>query len=108
MALATASPFASFDVTDGSQIRDISSVLSEAIFLDLNLLSEGINVDFGDPVNDTTYYWNEEALNARTATVNGSITSTATSLILTTGHGVRATVGALAYDTRSTRRKCSR
>ena len=99
MALASASPFASFDVTDGSQIRDISPVLSEAIFLDLNLLSEGISVDFGDPVNDTTYYWNEEALNARTATVNGSITSTATSLILTTGHGVRATVGALAYDT---------
>jgi len=99
MALATASPFASFDVTDGSQIRDISPVLSEAIFLDLNLLSEGISVDFGDPVNDTTYYWNEEALNARTATVSGSITSTATSLVLTTGHGVRATVGALAYDT---------
>lgn len=99
MALASASPFASFDVTDGSQIRDISPVLSEAIFLDLNLLSEGINVDFGDPVEDTTYYWNEEALNARTATVSGSITSTATSLVLSSGHGARAAVGALAYDT---------
>jgi hypothetical protein len=100
MALATASPFASFDITDGSQIRDISPVLSEAIFLDLNLLSEGINVDFSDPLTDTTYYWNEEALNARTATVNGSITSTATSLILTTGHGSRVAIGSLAYDTR--------
>jgi hypothetical protein len=100
MALATASPFASFDITDGSQIRDISPVLSEAIFLDLNLLSEGVTVDFGDPLTDTTYYWNEEALNARTATVNGSITSVATSLVLTTGHGVRAAIGSLAYDTK--------
>lgn len=99
MALATASPFASFDITDGSQIRDISPILSEAIFLDLNLLSEGINVDFGDPLTDTTYYWNEEALNARTATVSGSIASTVTSLVLVAGQGARVAVGSLGYDT---------
>lgn len=101
MALAAASPFASFDVTDGSQIRDISPVLSEAIYLDLNLLSVGVNVDFDDPVEDTTYYWNEAALNARTATMGASATSTATSLTLATGHGARVHIGALIKDQRA-------
>jgi hypothetical protein len=101
MALATASPFASFDITDGSQIRDISPVLSEAIYLDLNAMSDAFTVDFGDPVEDTTYYWNEEALNARTGTTSVSQTSTSTSIGLTTGHGARFHIGDLIYDTAS-------
>jgi hypothetical protein len=100
MALASASPFASFDITDGSQIRDISPVLSEAIYLDHNLLSAGLNMDFGDPVEDTTYYWNEEALNARTATTAASAASNGTSISLTSGHGARFHIGALIRDER--------
>jgi hypothetical protein len=100
MALAPASPFASFDITDKSQILDISPVLAEALYLDLDFLGKAVNVDFGEPVEDTTYYWNEEALNARTFTMSASATSAATSLTLTTGHGARAHIGDLVYDTR--------
>jgi hypothetical protein len=100
MALATASPFASFDITDGSQIRDISSVLSDAVYLDHNLLSSGLNMDFGDPVEDTQYYWNEEALNARTATTAASAASNGVSISLTSGHGARFHIGALIRDER--------
>lgn len=79
MALASASPFASFDVTDGSQQRDISPVLEDAIYYDLNLLS-AIGVDLGNPVYDNRHYWNEENLNADTTTLNGSVSSAATTL----------------------------
>jgi hypothetical protein len=98
MALAASAPFASFDVTDASQHRDISPVLQDAIFYDLNALST-LNVDFGNPVFDTTHYWNEEALQSDTVTVSGSATSTATSIVLASGHGARAHVGDLLYDT---------
>lgn len=99
MALATATPFASFDITDGSQIRDISAVLSEAIYLDYNLLSEGVTMGFDDPVGDTTFYWNEEALNSNQTTISGALTSIATSMVLATGHGARVHVGDLGMDT---------
>jgi hypothetical protein len=98
MALAAASPFASFDVTDGAQQRDISPVLQDAIFYDLNILS-ALNVDFGNPVFDTTHYWNEEALQADTVTVSGSVASTGTSVVLVAGNGARAHLGDLLYDT---------
>ena len=51
-----------------------------------------------DPVEDTAYYWNEEALNARTATLAASVASTGTSISLTAGHGTRFAVGDLIYD----------
>jgi hypothetical protein len=95
MALAAASPFASFDITDKSQIYDISPVLAAAVYLDLNFLSRGITTAFDDPVEDTVYYWNQEALNARTATVNGSLTSAATTLVVTDGQETRFAVGEL-------------
>jgi uncharacterized protein YqkB len=99
MALAAASPFASFDITDKSQIRDISPVLSEALYLELGLLGKGLNVEFDEPAQDTAFIWNEEALNARTATTAASATSTATTLSLTAGHGARFGIGDLIYDT---------
>lgn len=99
MALASADLFASFDITDGSQIRDISPLLEEALYLDLNALGN-VNVDFGDPVEDIIYYWNEDALNSDLVTVGGtSISSGATSLALTSGHGARAHVGDFLKDT---------
>lgn len=98
MALASASPFASFDITAKSQIQDISPVLAEALYLDLDLLGKGLNVDFSEPAEDTTFVWNEEALNARTGTTAASATSTATTLSLSTGHGARFGIGDLIYD----------
>jgi hypothetical protein len=94
MALAAASPFASFDITDKSQIYDISPVLAAAVYLDLNLLSRGISTRFDVPVEDTVYYWNQEALNARTATVGAiSLTSFGTTLVVTDGQETRFSVG---------------
>jgi hypothetical protein len=96
MALASADVFAAFDVTDGAQERDISPILSKAIYYDLNLLGS-MNVDFGSPVEDVVYRWNDDQLNADTATVNGSAASDATSITLDSGHGVH--IGDLLYDT---------
>lgn len=94
MALAAASPFASFDIADKSQIYDISPVLAAAVYLDLNLLSRGIQTSFADPVEDTVYYWNQEALNARTAAVGAiSLTSFGTTLVVTDGQETRFSVG---------------
>jgi len=98
MTLATATPFASFDVTDGAQQRDISPVLQDAIFYDLNILS-ALNVAFNDPVFDTTHYWNEEQLNSDQVTLSAaSAASTATALSVSAGNGTRLHVGDLLYD----------
>jgi hypothetical protein len=98
MALNPANPFAAFDVTDGAQERDISPVLEEALYYDLNLLGY-LNVDFGSPVEDIIHYWNEEQLNADTVIMAASAASTDTSLTLTTNHGLRLHIGDLIYDT---------
>lgn len=82
MALPTSSAFSAFDVTDGAQDRDISPVLTEAIFFDLNALSEGFIVADNEPVFDTTYRWNDDKLNTLTVQLNGSISDTATSITL--------------------------
>src|SRR3954469_1118435 len=98
MALAATSLFAAFDVTDGAQERDISPVLQRAIYYDLNLLGH-LNVEFNNPVMDTTHYWNEEALNSDiVVNQNASVASTGTALTLTTGHGARVHIGDLLVD----------
>lgn len=100
MALAPVSGFASFDITDKSQIYDISPVLAAAIFLDLNFLSAGVTTSFDDPVEDTVYWWNQESLNSRTATVGAiSLTSFGTTLVVTDGQETRFFVGDEVYDT---------
>lgn len=96
MALSAVSPFASFDVTDGAQQRDISPILEDAIYYDLNLLS-AVGVSLGNPVYDNRHYWNEEQLNASSFTINGSLSSTATSWTVDTGHKVQ--IGDLVYNT---------
>lgn len=98
MALASTGLFASFDVTDGAQARDISPVLADAIFFDLHLLG-AINVDFGSPATDTTHYWNEDLLNSDVVTTAASASSAGTSISLSSGHGARVHVGDLFYDT---------
>lgn len=98
MALASTASFASFDITDKSQILDISPVLAKALILDFDFLAN-LNMDFGSPVNDVYHTWNEDALNADTATVSGSCTSTATTINVAAGHGARFVIGDLIYDT---------
>ena len=100
MALSSTSMFAPFDVNDGSQERDISPVLADAIFYDTHLLG-ALNVDFGAPATDTTHYWNEDLLNSDTATTSASAASNGTSISLSSGHGARVHVGDLFYDTAS-------
>src|SRR5262245_26316204 len=98
MALNAVNLFAAFDVTDGAQERDISPILEEALYYDLNALGY-FNVAFDQPVNDIIHYWNEEQLNADTVTLTASAASTDTSLALTTGQGSRTHIGDLIYDT---------
>lgn len=86
MALDTTSFFAAFDVTDGSQERDISPILTKALLYDLNLLG-AINVDFASPAEDTTHYWNDDQLNTDVITLStASVASTGTLLTCATGH----------------------
>lgn len=96
MTLATADLFAAFDVTAQSQELDISPILEEAIYYDLNLLG-AMNVDFGAPVEDIIHYWDEEELNADTVTASASFASTDTTIALTTNHGLRTHIGDLLY-----------
>lgn len=98
MALNAVNLFAAFDVTDGAQERDISPILEEALYYDLNLLGY-LNVAFDQPVSDIIHYWNEEQLNADTITMGASAASTDTTLTTTTNHGARAHIGDLLYDT---------
>ena len=98
MALQTANAFATYGVTDGAQVRDISDVLADALYYDLHFLG-AVDVDFGSPVMDVVHYWNEDALNPDTVTVTASHASTDTSIALTSGQGVRAHVGDLMYQT---------
>lgn len=100
MALNATSFFASYDITDGSQIRDISPVLQEALYFDLTFLG-ALNIDLGNTAKDTTHWWNEDALNSDTVTVSGSVASNGTSIILNAGHGLRVHVGDLIQDTTS-------
>lgn len=97
MALQSANAFATFNVTDGAQIRDISPVLADAIYYDLHLLGN-LNVDFANPATDTTHYWNEDALNTLTFTMSAAATGAgSTSLTGTSGQGSNVHVGDLLY-----------
>lgn len=95
MALQSAGAFATFNVTDGAQIRDISPILADAIYYDLHLLGN-INVDFANPATDTTHYWNEDSLNTLTFSISAAATGAgSTSLTGTAGQGKNAHVGDL-------------
>ena len=101
MALAAASPFASFDINSNTQILDISEVLAEALLLDFNFMERGIDVAMDDPAEDVTFYWNEEDLNSDQVVVGGtSVASNGTTIGLTSGHGARVHIGDLLRDQR--------
>src|SRR3990167_2351993 len=94
MALVTADMYASFDVTGGAFLQDISPALVEAIYADLNLL-EAIPLGWDSRVSNVVHIWNEDALNADTLVSAASITSSGTTLTITTGQGVRVPVNGM-------------
>lgn len=100
MALQSTNFYASFDVPDGAQIRDISPLLAPALYMDLNFLG-ALNIDLGNQAEDTTHRWNEDALNTDQITVSGSVSSTGTTVVASTGQGARVHVGDLLYATKS-------
>jgi hypothetical protein len=100
MTLQSTNFYASFDVPDGAQIRDISALLAPALYMDLNLLG-ALNIDMGNQAEDTTHRWNEDALNTDTVTASGSVSSTGTTVTASTGQGARVHVGDLLYATKS-------
>lgn len=98
MALQPSNPFASFDLPDGAQTRDISTYLQEALYFDFHLLGR-LDIAWDDPIFDPTYFWNEDALNADTVTTSASVASGGTSISLSAGHGARVHIGDLLKDT---------
>jgi hypothetical protein len=94
MALQAAGGFATFNLTDGAQIRDISPVLADALYYDLHLLGN-LNVDFGSPAIDIQHWWNEDLLNADTVTGTSVYNSATTTVNVTAGQGLRTHVGDL-------------
>lgn len=100
MALQSTNFYASFDVPDGAQIRDISSLLAPALYMDLNLLG-ALNINMANEATDTTHRWNEDALNSDTITASGSVASNGTTVTASTGLGARVHVGDLLYATKS-------
>jgi hypothetical protein len=98
MALSATSLFASFDLTAQTNELDISPVLAKALYYDLNLAG-ALPADLANPVTDTTFYWNEDAINSDTVTVSGSVTSTATTINVSSTHGLRVHVGDYLYQT---------
>lgn len=103
MALAGSTPFATFDFsTTGLLQLSIQPMLEEALYYDLHLMgalqSKGC-VEYDNPIGDIVYYWDEDALNTDTVTVSGSVTSVATSIVLSAGHGARVHVGDVVMNT---------
>ena len=94
MALQSVANFASYDLTDGAQIRDISPILADALYYDLHLMG-ALNVDFGSPATDIQHWWNEDLLNADTVTGTSVYNSATTTVNVTAGQGTRVHVGDL-------------
>jgi uncharacterized protein DUF5309 len=82
MALASVTPFASFDQTANVNRLDISSFLSEALIYDFHLLGH-IGMTMDNPVTDVTYYWQEDAINSDTLTLTISLGTADTSITFT-------------------------
>lgn len=94
MGLQAAGGFATFNITDGAQIRDISPILADAIYYDLHLLGN-LNVDFANPATDILHWWNEDLLNADTVTATSYVSAATTSMPLTSNDGAKVHIGDL-------------
>lgn len=92
MALASATPLASFDQSAG-EFLDLSNELAEIIRRDnTSFLSR---VGISGEATETTHSWMEDSLNANTATLNEALDASETDVDVATGHGVRFRPGTL-------------
>lgn len=100
MALASATPLASFDQAAG-EFLDLSNELAEIIRRDNTAFISRIGIS--GQATETTHSWMEDALNPNTATSTNDAGGTLadgvdTSLTVTTGHGSRFQIGTLFRD----------
>jgi len=82
MALASASPFASFDQSAQVNVLDISPFLSEALLFDFALLG-AIGTSTDNPLTDILHYWVEDSLNSDLLTLSISLAAADSSVTFT-------------------------
>jgi len=93
MALAAATGAASFDITSGTGLLDLSNELAEIIRADnTSLLSR---VGISGQSTQKTHKWNEDQLNSNTATLNEDLDASETGVDVATGDGVKFKIGTL-------------
>lgn len=79
MALASANSAAAFDITSGTGMLDLSMELAEIIRLDNTSLLSRIGAN-GFVGTQKTHKWNEDSLNANTATLNEDLDASETAV----------------------------
>lgn len=77
MSLDTAAGAASFDITSGTGLLDLSNELAEVIRIDNTSLLSRIGAN-GFTSTQKTHRWNEDSLNANTATLDAAMSDTTT------------------------------
>lgn len=98
MALSAASSLAAYSLAAGTKKLDLSDELAEIIKTDNTALLQKIGVG-GLVATELKHQWNEDSLNPNTATEGGTgINSSATSVSVLTGEGLRFRVGSIFKD----------
>lgn len=92
MALATATPLATYDQSSG-EFLDLSNELAEIIRRDNTAFLSRLGIS--GLATQTNHEWMEDALNANTATCAEALDSSETTLDVVTGQGVRFQIGTL-------------
>jgi len=92
MALASATPLASFDMSS-TEFRDLSKELAEIIRRDNTSLLSRLGIS--GEATETTHSWVEDSLNANSFTLDEAMDSSETGMDVLAGHGVRLKVGSL-------------
>jgi hypothetical protein len=94
MALATATGASSFDITAGTGMLDLSNELAEVIRGDNTSLISRLGVS-GFTSSQKTHKWNEDSLNANTATLNEALDASETGVDVATDDGTKFKIGTL-------------
>lgn len=94
MALATPTTNAvSYNITANTNQLDLSAELAELIRTDNTVFISRLG-EMGR-ATQTRHYWNEDKLNANTATLNEDLDSSETGVDVASGHGLRFKIGTL-------------
>lgn len=92
MALASATPLASFDQSAG-EFLDLSNELAEIIRRDNTAFISRFGIS--GVATETTHSWMEDTLNPNTATCAEALDNSETTLTVASGHGARFKIGTL-------------